>query len=52
MEEIITAPVYKTEINGRGNPFHWPHDTPLPAKAGTNFTKQLLTHFRYYSLTD
>jgi hypothetical protein len=31
-----SAPVYKTEINGRGYPLRWPLDT-LSTKVGTNF---------------
>jgi hypothetical protein len=32
LEEIVAAPVQKTEINDRGNPFRWPRDTLYPQK--------------------
>jgi hypothetical protein len=31
-EEIVAAPVKKTEISDRGNPLHWPRDTLYPQK--------------------
>jgi hypothetical protein len=32
LERTIAAPVYKTEINGRGDPLRWPRDTLYPLK--------------------
>jgi hypothetical protein len=32
LEEIVTAPVKKTEINDRGNPLRWLRDTLYPQK--------------------
>jgi hypothetical protein len=29
-ELIVATPVYKTEINGRGDPLRWPRDTLYP----------------------
>jgi hypothetical protein len=34
------APVYKTEINSRGNWLRWPRDTPLTAKIGIYFANK------------
>jgi hypothetical protein len=30
LEGQVAAPVYKTEINDRGNPLRWPSDTLYP----------------------
>jgi hypothetical protein len=32
LKEKVAAPVYKTEINDRGNPLRWPRDTLYPQK--------------------
>jgi hypothetical protein len=32
LEEIVAAPVKKTEINERGDPLHWPRNTLYPQK--------------------
>jgi hypothetical protein len=32
MNEKVAAPVYKTEINGRGNSLHSPHNNLYPQK--------------------
>jgi hypothetical protein len=32
LERTIAAPVYKTEINGRGDLLRWPRDTLNPLK--------------------
>jgi hypothetical protein len=32
LETKVAAPVYKTEINGRGDSFHLPRDTLYPLK--------------------
>jgi hypothetical protein len=32
LERTVAAPVYKTEINGRGESLRWPHDTLYPLK--------------------
>jgi hypothetical protein len=32
LEEKVKAPVYKTEINDRGNPLRWPRDILFPQK--------------------
>jgi hypothetical protein len=40
-KEKVTAPVYKTEINGREEPLRWPRDTPLSTKVGTEIRRQV-----------
>jgi hypothetical protein len=32
LKEKVAAPVWKTEINDRGNPLRWPRDTLYPPK--------------------
>jgi hypothetical protein len=32
MDTVDPTPVLKTEINGRGDPLHWPRDTLYPQK--------------------
>jgi hypothetical protein len=32
LERKVAAPVYKTEINGRGDSLRWPRDTIYPLK--------------------
>jgi hypothetical protein len=32
VKEVVAAPVYKSEINDRGNPLRWPRDTLYPQK--------------------
>jgi hypothetical protein len=32
LERTVAAPVYKTEINGRGDSLRWPRDTLYPQK--------------------
>jgi hypothetical protein len=32
LNEKVAAPVFKTEINGRGDPLRWPRDTLYPQK--------------------
>jgi hypothetical protein len=32
LERTVAAPVYKPEINGRGDPLRWPRDTLHPRK--------------------
>jgi hypothetical protein len=32
LEGKVAAPVWKTEINDRGNPLHWPRDILYPQK--------------------
>jgi len=44
--------VYKTEINGFGDPLRWPRDTPLSAKVGTNFADRRRPLCRYSSRAD
>jgi hypothetical protein len=41
LEKKVTAPVYKTEINDCGDPSRWPRDTPLSAKVGITFRRQV-----------
>jgi hypothetical protein len=36
LQKKVAAPVYKTEINGRRYPLHWPRNT-LPAEFSTKF---------------
>jgi hypothetical protein len=38
VKEKVAVPVYRAEIDGRGDPLRWPRDTLLTVKVGGNFT--------------
>jgi hypothetical protein len=52
MKEKVAAPVYKTEINGRGGQLRLQRDTALFAKAGTNFADKCQPLGRYSCLAE
>jgi hypothetical protein len=37
LNEKVVAPVWKADINGRGDPVRGPSDNTLPENVGTNF---------------
>jgi hypothetical protein len=49
---FVVVPVYKLEINYRGNPLRWPRDTLYPQVFGTNFANTRRSLGRYSSLVD
>jgi hypothetical protein len=52
LEGKVAAPVYKSEIMGRGSSLRWPRNTLYLQTAGTNFAEKRRLLGRYSSLSD
>jgi hypothetical protein len=51
LKKEVAAPVYKTEINGRGNPLRWLRNTLYPQQSAL-LRRQRRSLGRYSSLAD
>jgi hypothetical protein len=52
LEAKVAAPVYKTEINDRGDPLRGPRNKLYPQKVDNNFPNKRRSLGRYSSLAD
>jgi hypothetical protein len=52
LERKVAAPIYKTEINGPGEPSRWPRDIPLSANVCTEILWPAAVLSRPNSLAD